>query len=265
MVRGGSGCVAQVRGEMDDFVCVFVCVSILLLSYPQTHFYVYKHIYTHTHIEHMFFSPERIDHMREMILAETVEERQKALDHLFVFQKEDMKGLFEVMAGKHVTIRLLDPPLHEFLPHEPQDIKALAARINKPVEVVTEEIKNLAEANPMMGFRGCRLTVRYPEITMMQVKAIITAALEVQATGAQVLPEIMIPLVATSMELEHIVPLVEAGIQEVFKAHGGATVPYRIGTMIEVPRACLTAEKIAPFVSFISYGTNDLTQVRTAL
>lgn len=211
--------------------------------------------------EHMFFPPDRIDVMREMILAETEGDRQKALDHLFVFQKEDMKGMFEVMTGKHVTIRLLDPPLHEFLPINHKDTEALATRIGKPVDVVTREISELKEANPMLGFRGCRLTIKYPEITLMQVKAIISAALEAQAGGAEVHPEIMIPLTATSKELEQIVPVVEAEIKKVFAANGGTAVPYKLGTMIEVPRACLTAEKIAPFVSFISFGTNDLTQM----
>lgn len=211
--------------------------------------------------EHMFFPTDRIDVMRLMILAETMEDRQKALDQLFIFQKTDMKGMFEVMTGKHVTIRLLDPPLHEFLPSNGKDTEALAARIGKPVEVVAREISDLKEANPMLGFRGCRLTIKFPEITLMQVKAIITAALEAQAGGAEVYPEIMIPLIATAKELEAIIPLVEAEIQKVFAANGRKTVPYRLGTMIEVPRACLVAEEIAPFVSFISFGTNDLTQM----
>ncbi len=198
--------------------------------------------------------------MREMILAETSNERQKALDQLFVFQTDDMRGMFEIMTGKHVTIRLLDPPLHEFLPSNYADTEALAARIGKPVEVVAREISELKEQNPMLGFRGCRLSIKLPEITLMQVKAIITAALEAQANGAHVQPEVMIPLVATCVELEQIVPAVEAEIQAVFAAHGSSC-PYKIGTMIEVPRACLTAEKIAPLVSFISFGTNDLTQM----
>lgn len=211
--------------------------------------------------EHMFFPPERIDIMREMILAETEKERQKALDRLFAFQKADMRAMFEVMTGKHVTIRLLDPPLHEFLPTNHHDAEALAARIGKPVETVLREISDLKEANPMLGFRGCRLTIKFPEITLMQVRAIIMAAVEARAGGAVVHPEIMIPLVATSTELEVIVPLVEAEIRKIFAESGGITVPYRLGTMVEVPRACLTAEKIAPFVSFISFGTNDLTQM----
>ncbi|MGK0290046.1 MAG: pyruvate,orthophosphate dikinase [bacterium] len=210
--------------------------------------------------EHMFFDADRIDVMRSMILSDTKEERQKYLDQLFEFQKTDMKTLFSVMTGHHVTIRLLDPPLHEFLPHGDAEIEALAGRLNKDVNVIKKRIDELGEANPMLGFRGCRLAIVYPEIAKMQAKAIITAALEVEAKGLKAEPEIMVPLVSTVREIKTIVPEIKKTIQEVFQKHG-KEVSYRIGTMMEVPRACLMADTIAPEVEFMSFGTNDLTQM----
>ena len=210
--------------------------------------------------EHMFFDSSRIDVIRSMILSQSKEERQTHLDKLFEFQKVDMKALFKTMEGYEVTIRLLDPPLHEFLPHNDEEIDALSERIGMSADRIKAQVTNLHEFNPMLGFRGCRLAVVYPEITRMQAQAIITAAIELQAEGLNVIPEIMIPLVINVREIRMIANNIDASIKEVLQQKG-ASVTYRIGTMIETPRAALTSHRIAPEVEFMSFGTNDLTQM----
>jgi pyruvate,orthophosphate dikinase len=210
--------------------------------------------------EHMFFGEERITAMREMILSESTEARAKALAKLLPFQKADFVGIFEAMAGYPVTIRLLDPPLHEFLPHDAKGQEEVAKSLGLSPAKVKERVEELHEFNPMMGFRGCRLPVVYPEIGDMQVKAIIEAAIEVKKKGKSVLPEIMIPLVGM---IEELVLLKKRAIDiaaECMKK-AGVTVEYQIGTMIELPRAALTADKIAEEAEFFSFGTNDLTQM----
>jgi pyruvate,orthophosphate dikinase len=210
--------------------------------------------------EHMFFDASRIDVMRSMILAETKEERELHLAKLFEFQKADMKALFKTMEGYAVTIRLLDPPLHEFLPQTDEEIDALSKRIGVPARKIKEQVVSLHEFNPMLGFRGCRLAIVYPEIARMQAKAIITAALELKKEGLNVIPEIMIPLVINVREIRAITNNIGSAIKEVLQA-AGTSLTYRIGTMIETPRAALTAHRIAPEVEFMSFGTNDLTQM----
>ena len=210
--------------------------------------------------EHMFFDAERIDQMRGMILAENRDERQRYLQQLLKYQEEDMLALFRVMDGLPVTVRLLDPPLHEFLPHDEADMVALAGRIGKPVEKIREMTESLKEVNPMLGFRGCRLSIVYPEITEMQVKAIISAAVRAIEEGLKPLPEIMIPLVVNVREIRLISEIIDRGIQAVMKEKH-VSVPYKIGTMMETPRATLGADRLAPEVEFMSFGTNDLTQM----
>ncbi len=210
--------------------------------------------------EHMFFDAERIMEMRGMILSETKEERKQYLDRMIKFQHEDMLALYKAMDGYPVTVRLLDPPLHEFLPHTEEDIAALSAGVGKPVEKIREITKNLGEVNPMLGFRGCRLSVVYPEITEMQVKAIIGAAIEASEQGYRPFPEIMIPLVINVREIRLINEVISNCIHALVKEKG-VSVPYKIGTMMETPRACLSADRIAPAVEFMSFGTNDLTQM----
>ena len=210
--------------------------------------------------EHMFFAADRIDIMRAMILSETTEERQTYLDQLFTFQHDDMLELFKVMDRLPVTIRLLDPPLHEFLPQTVEDIDALAARIGKPAEQIKETAGRLAEVNPMLGFRGCRLSVVYPEITEMQVKAIISAAADAIEAGYRALPEIMIPLVINVREIRLVTRIIDKCIHDMAKARS-VSLRYKIGTMMETPRATLGADRLAPEVEFMSFGTNDLTQM----
>lgn len=210
--------------------------------------------------EHMFFEADRIDVMRAMILSETTEERQQYLDQLLVFQHDDMLELFKVMDGLPVTVRLLDPPLHEFLPHGKEEIAALAERIGKPADKIREISDNLSEVNPMLGFRGCRLSVVYPEITEMQVKAIISAAADATEQGLKPLPEIMVPLVVNVRELRLVNEIIDRGIHAVLKERT-VSIPYKIGTMMETPRAALGADRLAPEVEFMSFGTNDLTQM----
>jgi pyruvate, orthophosphate dikinase len=210
--------------------------------------------------EHMFFAAERIDIMRAMILSETIEERQTFLDRLLIFQHDDILGLFKVMDGLPVTIRLLDPPLHEFLPHTSADIDALSAKIGKPVRKIREITERLAEINPMLGFRGCRLSVVFPEITEMQVKAIMSAAADAIDAGYRPHPEIMIPLVINVREIRLVTALIDKCIREMAKART-VSIPYKIGTMMETPRATLGADRLAPEVEFMSFGTNDLTQM----
>jgi pyruvate,orthophosphate dikinase len=210
--------------------------------------------------EHMFFEADRIDIMRAMILAESADERRGFIDQLQQFQYRDMLELFRVMDGLPVTIRLLDPPLHEFLPHSDDDIDALAERLGKPVDKIREITEHLSEVNPMLGFRGCRLSVVYPEITEMQVKAIISAAADAIEQGCRAMPEIMIPLVVNVREIRLVNEIIDRSIREVTREKT-VSIPYKIGTMMETPRAALGADRLAPEVEFMSFGTNDLTQM----
>ncbi len=210
--------------------------------------------------EHMFFDPARIGAFREMICADTVEEREAALAKIEPMQQADFEGLFEALGGYPVTIRFLDPPLHEFVPTEEEDIKALAKAQGKTVAQIKQIISDLHEFNPMMGHRGCRLTVTYPEIAVMQTKAVIKAALAVQKKGVKVIPEIMIPLTGEYKELKFVKDIVVKTADEVIK-EAGAELHYEVGTMIEIPRAALTADEIAKEAEFFCFGTNDLTQM----
>jgi len=210
--------------------------------------------------EHMFFQEDRIAAVREMIVAKTVEQRQRALDKLLPMQQGDFEGLFKAMAGFPVTIRLLDPPLHEFLPHTDDEIRGLAKDMGLTFEELKATVESLHEFNPMMGHRGCRLAVTFPEIATMQSKAIIQAAINVNKQGGNVVPEIMIPLVGEVKELKFVKDTVVAAAEEAIKA-AGVTLEYHIGTMIEIPRAALTADEIATEADFFSFGTNDLTQM----
>ncbi len=211
--------------------------------------------------EHMFFAEDRIAAMREMIVSKTVEQREKALAKLLPMQREDFKGIYKAMEGKSVTIRFLDPPLHEFLPTDPEDIKALANEMVMPYEELVATIESLHEFNPMMGHRGCRLAVTYPEIAAMQTRAVIEAAIEVkQECGYDIVPEIMIPLVGEVKELKYVKDIVVKTAEEVMKEKG-VTLKYMVGTMIEIPRAAITADEIAQEAEFFSFGTNDLTQM----
>ncbi|GAG08378.1 unnamed protein product, partial [marine sediment metagenome] len=214
--------------------------------------------------EHMFFGGDRILAVREMILAETQKDRKKALAKLLPLQRKDFAGIFKVMAGKPVTIRTLDPPLHEFLPHEEKDIKVVAKALKISVKEVKDKIESLHEFNPMLGFRGCRLGVSYPEITEMQARAIFEAAIDTAKKGIKVFPEIMIPLVSTVEELKLQEIIVRRVAEEVFKKKG-KRINYLVGTMIELPRAAVTADKIAEVAEFFSFGTNDLTQTTFGL
>ncbi len=210
--------------------------------------------------EHMFFDPARIGAFREMICADTVEEREAALAKIEPMQQADFEGLFEALGGYPVTIRFLDPPLHEFVPTEEEDIKALAKAQGKTVAQIKQIISDLHEFNPMMGHRGCRLTVTYPEIAVMQTKAVIKAALAVQKKGVKVYPEIMIPLTGEVKEMKFVKDIVVKTADEVIK-EAGAELKYEVGTMIEIPRAALTADEIAKEAEFFCFGTNDLTQM----
>ena len=211
--------------------------------------------------EHMFFEPERIPKIRKMILSKTVEEREKALEELIPFQKGDFKALYEVMEGKPVTIRFLDPPLHEFVPTDEKDIEALAKDMNLSVEEVKSTCSELHEFNPMMGHRGCRLSVTYPEIARMQTRAVIEAAIEVsKEKGFEIVPEIMVPLVGDKKELKFVKDVIVETAEKV-KAEKNSNLVYHIGTMIETPRAALLANEIAEEAEFFSFGTNDLTQM----
>ena len=215
--------------------------------------------------EHMFFAPERIGAVRQMIMAHDEAGRRAALEKLLPFQRQDFVELFRIMAGLPVTIRLLDPPLHEFLPHGDQEIADVATALGQDVEQMRRRAAELAEANPMLGHRGCRLGISYPEIYEMQARAIFEAALQIAAeTGQPVVPEIMIPLVGTRRELEITRAQVDRVGKEVLEK-AGKTIEYSVGTMIELPRAALTADKIAEVADFFSFGTNDLTQTTFGL
>jgi pyruvate,orthophosphate dikinase len=210
--------------------------------------------------EHMFFEGERIDAMREMIIAESLEDRKKALAKLLPYQREDFIGIFKVLNGHPATIRFLDPPLHEFLPHEGAAQKELAGKMGVKVERIQQRVKELHEFNPMLGFRGCRLGVVYEEISEMQARAVFEAAAAVQAKGIKAKPEIMIPLVGFKRELDLQVEVVHRVAKEVMK-ETKSKLNYMVGTMIEVPRGALTADEIAETAEFFSFGTNDLTQM----
>ncbi|MFR2794944.1 MAG: pyruvate, phosphate dikinase [Eisenbergiella sp.] len=211
--------------------------------------------------EHMFFEPDRIPKIRKMILSKTVEEREKALEELIPFQKGDFKGIYEVMEGRPVTIRFLDPPLHEFVPTEEKDIEELAKDMGLSAAEVRATCDELHEFNPMMGHRGCRLSVTYPEIARMQTRAVIEAAIEVkQEKGFDIVPEIMVPLVGDKKELKFVKDVIVETAEQV-KAEKESDLQYCVGTMIEIPRATLLANEIAEEAEFFSFGTNDLTQM----
>jgi pyruvate, orthophosphate dikinase len=214
--------------------------------------------------EHMFFEGQRITAMREMIVSRDEGGRRRALDKLLPMQRTDFEGIFEAMDGLPVTIRLLDPPLHEFLPHGGEETRMLAQSLNLSREELGRVVDSLRETNPMLGHRGCRLGITYPEITEMQARAIFEAAVRVMRRGIDVRPEIMVPLVATRSELAHQRAIIESAADAVLGAMG-ERIPYLIGTMIELPRAALTADEIAEAADFFSFGTNDLTQTTLGL
>jgi pyruvate,orthophosphate dikinase len=212
--------------------------------------------------EHMFFEADRIAAIREMIVSETLEQRKVALAKLLPIQRGDFEGIYEAMEGMPITIRLLDPPLHEFLPTEEEDIQALAKDMDIPVGKLKAKIASLHEFNPMMGHRGCRLDVTYPEIGEMQTRAIIEAALNVQQKHPDwaIVPEIMVPLVGELKELQYVKNIITSTADKII-AESGVDMKYLVGTMIEIPRAAITADKIAEAAEFFSFGTNDLTQM----
>ena len=211
--------------------------------------------------EHMFFEADRIPAVREMIVSSTTEEREKALKKLLPMQKKDFKGIFKAMKGRPVTIRFLDPPLHEFLPHEDDEIRALAKEMKLTFESLKATVESLHEFNPMMGHRGLRLAVTYPEIARMQTEAVITAAIEVEKEeGFKVVPEIMIPLTCDSKEFKYVKDIVTDTADKLL-AEKKVEMQYKVGTMIEIPRAAITADQIAKYAEFFSFGTNDLTQM----
>ena len=212
--------------------------------------------------EHMFFEGDRIDAFREMICSDTVEEREAALDKILPMQQGDFEKLYEALEGNPVTIRFLDPPLHEFVPTEEADIEALAKTKGKTVDDIKAIINSLHEFNPMMGHRGCRLAVTYPEIAKMQTRAVIRAAINVKKAHSDwaIKPEIMIPLIGDIKELKYVKEVVVKTADEEI-ANAGADLKYEVGTMIEIPRAALTADEIAKEAEFFCFGTNDLTQM----
>ena len=210
--------------------------------------------------EHMFFEGDRIDAMREMILSDTEEGRRTALAKILPMQRGDFEGILEAMDGLGVTIRLLDPPLHEFTPNEPSSQQEMATKLNISVEEVKQKVDALHEFNPMLGHRGCRLGITYPEITEMQARAIIEAACNLKMKGLNPKPEIMVPLVGEVKELKMLVDIIRKTAELVF-SEKGVRVEFMVGTMIEIPRAAITADEIAEVAEFFSFGTNDLTQM----
>jgi pyruvate,orthophosphate dikinase len=212
-----------------------------------------------TRTEHMFFEGNRIDAMREMILADSTEDRKTALAKLLPFQREDFLGIFKALNGFPATIRFLDPPLHEFLPNSKEQQMDLARKLSIPVEKIMQRVNELHEFNPMLGFRGCRLGIKYPEITAMQARAVLEAAADAQTQGFKPRPEIMIPLVGFKRELDLQVALVHE-VAKAVQTEKKVKIKYSVGTMIEVPRGALTADEVAQTAEFFSFGTNDLTQ-----
>ena len=210
--------------------------------------------------EHMFFETDRIFNFRRMILADSLEQREEALDKILPYQRGDFEKLFETMEGDPVVIRYLDPPLHEFLPHTKEEMKPLAESLNMSLETIQNRIDALKEFNPMMGHRGCRLAITYPEIAKMQTRAVIEAAINVNKKGMNITPEIMIPLVGDVKELEYVKNIVVEVANKIIKENN-VNLQYKVGTMIEIPRAALTADEIAKQAEFFSFGTNDLTQM----
>lgn len=214
--------------------------------------------------EHMFFATEeRIRTVRQMIMADDLTGREEALAKLLPFQRIDFEGIFTAMDGLPVTVRLLDPPLHEFLPQAdmPEVIASMAKELNVTTEAVLAKILALSEVNPMLGLRGCRLGIQHPEITVMQARAVFEAALNVKARGIKAVPDIMVPLVGSTTELRHQTKIIRETAEAVFQENRGQRVPFRVGTMMEIPRACLLAGDIGKDTEFFSFGTNDLTQM----
>ena len=212
-----------------------------------------------TRTEHMFFEGDRIDAMREMILADNLADRETALAKLLPYQREDFFGIFKALKGFPATIRFLDPPLHEFLPHSKEQQMDLARKLGIPVEKIMNRVHELHEFNPMLGFRGCRLGIKFPEITRMQARAVLEAAADATKAGFKAKPEIMIPLVGFKKELDLQVEVVHEVAKQV-QAEKKVKISYSVGTMIEIPRGALTADEIAQTAEFFSFGTNDLTQ-----
>lgn len=210
--------------------------------------------------EHMFFAPERILAVREFILAEDEKSRKRAIKKLLPYQRKDFEGIFKAMHGLPVTIRLLDPPLHEFVPHEAKEQRELAKVLGISPRKVADRVKALHEMNPMLGHRGCRLSISYPELCVMQTRAIIEAACRMAKKKIKVLPEIMVPLIGTSAEFDYLEEIIRATADEIIEKQG-VDISYLVGTMIEIPRACLVADKVARLAEFFSFGTNDLTQM----
>ena len=210
--------------------------------------------------EHMFFDNEKIIAMREMILATDENGRKKALAKLLPYQKEDFKGIFKAMDGFPVNVRLLDPPLHEFVPHDLKGQQEMAQAMGVTIEYIQQRVDSLCEHNPMLGHRGCRLGNTYPEITQMQTRAILGAAIELKKEGYDPQPEIMVPLIGIKNEFEAQEKIIRDEAAALFKEEN-IEIPFKIGTMIEIPRAALTADRIATHAEYFSFGTNDLTQM----